>query len=503
MVKPLGLIADLIMALDGTEIRYCHWKSSTSLAVAIRGETDLDLLIDRRHPGAFAGVVRRLGFKPFVSHESRQLPGVTDWLGLDVTSRHLVHLHVYEELILGEELVKNHRLPIEDVLLEHTDRLFGMPVPIPELELAVLAVRGLLKYRDDAFARDMIRVGHREGLPSGISNEINDLLARTSSDAVGAVAARLLPMLPTGALVSFLDAAARRPIDAPRVRRLRLELEHALAPYTRYRPLELLAVRMAASLNRSRFVRAWRRVEERLRGRPSGRRKTPAQGGRTVAVIGIDGSGKTTVVQALVETFGWRVNVVSLYLGSSRPGPRTRTVQEIARSVKRLDVWLSRRIGNHAEDSRRFVAELVLGLRAVAEAQERQRRVELGTRLAAEGWLVIYDRYPMPALTVGSRQMDARRLPSPTNASGWWGRRLAWREAQIYRRIGTPNLLIALRLDAATARARKQDAPAALDAKAAALGDLGDGAAGIVVIDAGRPKEEVLRLATTAVWDCL
>ncbi|MGI8828219.1 MAG: hypothetical protein ACR2I5_00395 [Candidatus Limnocylindria bacterium] len=502
-MRTLTLIAGLLAALDEAEIRYCHWKSSGGLAAALAGETDLDLLVDRGHSGKFTDEIRRLGFKPFVSHKSRQLPGVTDWLGLDVASRHLVHLHVYEELVLGEELVKNHRLPIEDVLLEHTERRFGMPVLIPELELAVLAVRGLLKYRDDAFVRDMIPIGHRAGLPKGISEEINGLLARTSSGAVGAAAARLLPMLPPRVIVEFLDAAGRRPIDAREMRRLRLDLENALRSYTRHGMLTVLTARTAAAINRSRFLRAWRRIQERLRERPPGRRKTPAGGGRTVAVIGIDGSGKSTVVQALVETFGWRVNVVSLYLGSSRPGLRTSVVQGMARATRRADASLARRGENPALWLRRFVVELAAGLRAIAEARERRRRVELGSRLASRGWLVVYDRYPMPALTVGSRRMDAHRLPTPSLASGWWSRRLAQREAAIYRRIGSPDLVIALRLDTATARARKPEAPAALDAKAAALDALGVGDAGVVVIDAGLPQEDVLRRAASAVWKCL
>lgn len=504
VTEPLRLIMVLIRALDDDGVRYCHWKSSAGLPDALAGRTDLDLLVDRCHLERFQELVTRLGFKRFMSHDSRQLPGVDDWLGLDTESRHLVHLHVYEQLVLGEELVKNHRLPIEEVLLSHTERRNGIPVPIPELELAVLAIRALLKYRDDALARDLIPIGHRGGLPSGISSEVAELLGRTTPSNVGIAVDRILPILPSAVIVAFLEEAGSQRLNGLRIRRLRIELERSLHPYTRLSKGALWSTRTAAAVNRSRFARGFRKAAERLRGRPSGRRKRAAAGGRTVAIVGIDGSGKTTVIQALVDTFGWRVNVVTLYLGSSRPGPRTRAVQWVAREIRRLNArFPARAHGAGLTRLRRFAVEAALGVRAVAEASERERRIQLGSKLAGDGWLVLFDRYPMPELDVGTRRMDAHRLAVRSADAGWLVRRLARREAAIYARIGRPDLTVALRIDAPTARARKPNSPDALDAKATALAGLGEGDAHLVVIDAAAPLDDVLRRAAIAVWDQL
>ena len=501
----LALIADLIGALADQGIRYCHWKSTSSLSVALAGRTDLDLLVDRSDAARFSAAVAALGFKRFVSHPSRQLPGVDDWLGLDLGARRLVHLHVYHELVLGEELVKNHRLPVEETLLRHTRLLQGMPVPTPELELAVLAVRALLKYREDAYLRDVVGLGHRGGLPAGISEEVADLLGQTSPEAVGEAVERHLPMLPAAVIVAFLRVAVTRPIDAGRVRALRHELERALRPYARRGELALVPLRVGAAVSRSRLVRAARHAGEGLRGRPSGRRKRAAGGGRVVAVIGIDGAGKSTVVDALVETFAWRVNVATLYLGSARPGPVAATSQTATRVARRASGWLGRRLdaGNPVARAAGTVTDLAFGIRAVAEAAERARRVRLGRRLAADGWLVVFDRYPMPNLRVGERRMDAARLPAPERDAGSLRARLARRERAIYRGIPEPELVLALRLDAETARARKPSAPIALESKAEALAALGDGDDALVVIDAAAPLEEVLRRATAAVWERL
>jgi len=501
----LALIAELIGVLDEAGIRYCHWKSSSSLPVALAGKTDLDLLVDRADSARFADAVAGLDFKRFISHPSRQLPGVEDWLGLDPSSRHLVHLHVYYELVLGEELVKNHRLPVERVLLEHTTLRHGMRIPTPELELAILAVRALLKYREDAFLRDLVPIGHRGGLPTGISDEVSELLERTSPEAVGEAIERLMPMLPAGVIVAFLNAAVRRPVEAWRLRALRRDLERALRPYARRGELALAPLRVAAALSRSRFTLAGRRIGERIRGRPAGRRKRPHGGGRAVAIIGIDGAGKSTVIDALVETFEWRINVATLYLGSARPGLSTAASQSTVRLALGASRWLGRRLEatNPVSGAGRLATELALGVRAVSEASDRARRVRLGRRLAAEGWLVLFDRYPMPDLHVGERRMDAQRLPLVETQAGWLPRRLAQRERAIYHDLPGPELLIVLRLDAETARARKPSGTIALEAKAQGLAALGDGDESMVIIDASQPLEEVLRQVTAAVWDRL
>ena len=501
---PAPIVVSLIAGLRERGVRYCHWKSTRTLADALAGRTDLDLLVDVAHRSRFERVVTGLGFRRFVSHPSRRLPGVEDWIGLEPTGPRLVHLHVYHELVLGEELVKNHRLPVERVLLEETEQRQGIPVPRPELELAILAVRALLKYREDAVLRDLLPVGSRGGLPQGIADEIAELLTRTSPSAVRSAIDAHLPMLPADTILAFLAAATQRPVDALRVRGLRHDLEAALSGFRRRPTLALIPARASAFVDRSRVVRAGRRLAERLRGRPSGRRKRPAGVGRTVAVVGVDGAGKSTVIESLADTFSWRLNVATLYLGSSRPGPVSATAQYATRIVRSTVGPAGRLLGERSPVTRlcRAALSLVLGVRAVAEASERARRARLARRLAADGWLVLLDRYPMPQLTVRDRQMDAARL-RPDPASGWLLRRLAERERRIYRGLPRPDLILALSVPAAVARARKPSAPASLEAKANAIAALGAGDPDVVVVDASQPLESVVRCATELVWSRL
>jgi hypothetical protein len=138
---PLALVRSLFEALNAAEVRYCHWKSTTTLGRALAGRTDLDLLVDGAHVAKFREVVSGIGFKPFVSHSSRRYPGVEDHLGCDPGSGRLVHLHVYQQLILGEHYVKNHVLPLENALLDDTVIRDGVRIPPPHVELMILILR--------------------------------------------------------------------------------------------------------------------------------------------------------------------------------------------------------------------------------------------------------------------------------------------------------------------------------------------------------------------------
>lgn len=502
----LPLIEQLLARLDNSGIPYCHWKSSSGLLEALRGETDLDLLVADAAADEFAAVVRDLGFKRFDSHPSRRMPGVDDWLGLEPSVPHLVHLHVYRRLILGEDHIKNHHLPVEYVLLRETERRHGIPVPRPEIELAILAVRGLLKYREGAYLRDALGIGRRGGLEPSILAEVEYLLARTTPAAVLEAVERHFPMLPVSVISEFLATAQRAPRDAQTLLRLRLQLEHSLRPYARHGFWTTSARRIVASAGRSRAGHLVDRLGAAVRRRPNGRRKTVAMGGRTMAIVGIDGSGKSTLVAELVRLLSWRVNVATTYLGSARPSPTTRVVQAAADMSQRGEHWLEREIGETRSPTKlaRRITLLATGVRAIAEAADRRRRAVTARRLADRGWIVLLDRYPLPQVVLLDRRMDAWRLQASVRGYGWLLNRLGQRERAIYRGMPLADGILVLQIDPAVARARKPDLGVALDAKADALARwTATKPDRVVVVNAADSLDAVKRAAAVALWKLL
>jgi thymidylate kinase len=501
----LELVRTVFTALHADGVRYCHWKSTTGLPIALAGRTDLDLLVDRADAARFTGAVRDAGFKPFISHPSRRFIGVEDWLGHDAESGRLVHLHVYYRLILGEDHVKNHVLPIETAVLDDLVMRYGVKVPAPASELIVLIVRTLLKYRRTDAAKDVLRLGRRGGIPPNMRSEIADLAGRVSAQELHAAARRLLPSMAPDIFSDFLAVLSANPRDARGLLRLRAATRRALKRYERLPAGTAMAISLAARLQRAPGLRRILRP----RTKADLRRKSSAAGGLTVALIGPDGAGKSTVIDEVVQWLGWRLSLQVSYLGTARPSASTALIQAASRTIRRVANGLRPASGgapSGASGTLSWSANLVAALRYLAEARDRERRAREGRRLAANGALVLFDRYPLPWVRLPARPVDGPRIAELSDRRGGLLAALRRREEAIYARIPSPDLVILLTIEPAVALERKRNAkPDAIAAKARAVLDAAGRASGdgVVAIDASRPLAEVVRTVEAEIWQRL
>ncbi|HKZ02379.1 MAG TPA: hypothetical protein VJ180_09075, partial [Pyrinomonadaceae bacterium] len=90
----LKTVIDLFQALDARGVRYCHWKSNLRLKLGLRGQTDLDLLVDPEHARDFREVLEEHQVKLVLAPPGKHYPAVENYLGLDPTAGKLFHLHV-------------------------------------------------------------------------------------------------------------------------------------------------------------------------------------------------------------------------------------------------------------------------------------------------------------------------------------------------------------------------------------------------------------------------
>jgi thymidylate kinase len=487
----LRLVREVFGALNAQGVRYCQWKSTTSLPVALAGRTDLDLLVDRADAGRFTVAIRDAGFKPFISHPSRRFVGVEDWLGHDAESGRLVHLHVYYRLILGEDHVKNHVLPIERQVLDDAIPRLGVRVPAPATELTILVIRALLKYRRTDAAKDALRLGRRGGIPPALREEVADLAGQVSPDELRAAAARLVPAMPPEIFPEFVETLRANHRDARTLLRLRAATRAALRPFERLPARTALAISLGARLQRAPLLRSVLRP----RSKADQRRKSSAVGGLTVAIIGPDGSGKSTVIDEIVRWLGWRLSLRVSYLGTARPSRPTAAVQFTSRLARRVSGRLPTLAG---------IANLVTAVRYLAEARDRAGRVREGRRLAANGALVLFDRYPLEWVRLANRPVDGPRVAElGDGAQRGLLDGLRRREEAIYARIPPPDLVILLTVDPATALARKPSVkPETISAKAQAVVEAASRASadGVVVVDATRPLEDVVGAVEAEIW---
>lgn len=212
-----------------------------------------------------------------------------------------------------------------------------------------------------------------------------------------------------------------------------------------------------------------------------------------IAVIGCDGSGKSTVTEALEAWMNARRPTVVCHLGKQSGN--------IGRQIARLPLLGSRLDKSIHAKARKAQGEkgpgLVEALVIYAFALRRARRFRRMTKLRRSGHAIIADRFPQIA------------VPGPMDGLGLAAARpgglvglLAASERRLFETMTAqaPDLVLRLNVSLEVAAARKPDHRfTSLQRKIGDVPKLRFGSAPIVELDAEEPLEVVLQRAKAAV----
>lgn len=476
MHDTLPVAAALLGQLEKMRVGFAHWKSNLRLAGGLAGATDLDLLVDRRDAASFSSVVTGLNGQRIISQPWASYPGVEDWLILDPAKGSFLHLHVHFDLVTGLKRVKHLCLPWSAQVLADVrkDPRTGWPIPAPEMELLLLLIRIWAKM--PPFQR---LFGAR--IPAHVVAELRWLEAQCEAEDVRALAASL-----------GLSADVKLPFAG------QAEILHgARHLYGQVRPYYRMSwpralVRSALLHLRLAAVRMWL-----TRIGPIRYGKLLDGQGAMIALIGTDGSGKSTVSRALLEWLQYKLDVHLIYMGSGddSAGWLNRLRRGLSRSWRESGVVKAARVpkadaprpATFAEKSWRLFDFLLL--------RRKLRLLRLGRRVADRGGVVLLDRYPQDqfnGISDGPRQQDGGGFGRVSRAE-----RNMFAEA---RSLG-PDLAVKLSVDPVTAHGRKPDHDIEMIRwKSDIIDRLRFPEAEVVVIDAGAAPEAVLLAAKTAIW---
>ncbi len=493
----LGVLRDLFDRLHTAEIRYCHWKSNEHLRASFTGTTDVDVLFDRR---AIVPLTRILGeshFKRFVVKSGRGYPGIEDYVGFDAATGTLTHLHVHYQLTLGEKFLKGHRLPWEEQYLATRvwDEEFGLYVADPGIELVALLVRSVMKLRARDGALELLGVPYLRG---GVRRELRWLQARVQRDRLLSVGARLVGEQAARLLPEMVDQ------KQPAVRTLRAFGRRIQPPLDEYRLFATSdAVRQMAT--RELGVVWWKLVNW-YRGAPTKSTRTLPHGGLTVAFLGADGAGKSTLTSAIADWLSREVAVVTTYGGSgagSASLPR-RLLQSVGGLQRLLRSPPGARVA--AAPPRRGTSPPSLArlVWILALARERGRRARDARRARGLGMLVVSDRLPQSQFPGWN---DGPRLVPWLETGSRLVRAAARREQAAFRlaELSAPDVVIKLHVSPEVAARRKPETPAEqLRTGIDMVRRLAfPPTTRVVDLDAEQPLHAVLLLAQRAIWEAI
>lgn len=490
----LARIRELFEELNRSGVRYCHWKSNFSLDDTVWGRTDIDLLVNRQDAVRFREILIHQRFRPVRNTDGAPFPSVEHHYAVDDDSGELVHLHAYYRVITGESLTKNYRLPIEEMLLQNTREEDGVCVPTKGAELVTFTLRIMLKHTSLV---ELVLLSRYWGEVRG---EIDWL---TEDDSLNSAVELVKAWLPPLDEDLFSTCVAALKSSTSRWQRIRLgrRVRSQLRSYARHSALRawLSGVQRFAVMAFRRFARSKKNM-------------VPQAGGAVVAFVGSEATGKSTLLSEVGGWLGGHFAVERVHAGKPAPTALTaipNTLLPLLRAA--LPSHRSTRVeasyvGGNPTTNPKKSFPLIFGVRSVLLAHDRRALLTRAHSQAANGTVVLCDRYP----SLQSGVPDGPQLSHLPTPGGKYSvrRRLARLEARLYREIPPPDLVIHLSapLEVTVLRNAARDKTEPEDyvrRRHAQTSNLDFGQAQVHKIDTEQPVAETVRQVKKAIWEYL
>lgn len=410
---------------------------------------DLDLLVEQKALPETLAILAALGFKAAVPRFGPRSSGISHYYGSDPLTGKLFHVHLYSSVLTGESFVKSHLLPFERMLLENRSCLGPVRVASKSAELVVFVLRTFIKYGS------LPDCCHLLGKSDLLRAELRWL--QTGSDISEAVAL-LRKYCEVMDEPLFLECVSALHGDSSLARRVLLarSVRRRLRTYAKYTPLKRLLAYMRV---------LWAQVRRQLAGNRKNKRLH--SGGAVIAFVGADATGKTALV---LETERWLREVFAVrtvHVGKPPSFWLTVPVNVLLPLARRLLPQLrhvrfapqghaKNSSPSHDQTKMEAYPSLIYASRAVALAWDRCRLLIKVKRLAANGEIVICDRYPSGS--IGAK--DSPRLrpqPHHTGVRAMLYNWLAGVEQRLYNQIPPPDIALRLSVSIETAKQRNRE----------------------------------------------
>lgn len=478
----LSSITELLGALERNHTKAVVFKGAHRLDRALSGSGDLDLYVPAPRRERACSVLGEHGFVRVESAWWRSSPSVSDWFGVDVETAQLVHVQISSPLHLGSALGPQVVISDADRLADRAD------TGVAGAARVACAADAVVVRLCDAVLASRVGPGRRR---ADRIDEALTLAAAVPTPALVGAAAALFDESVGYAVGTAAAGGSWRELR-------RLLLRDHRAGRRRLSPIAW-TISALARANRSTTRRSI-----------LARRKLGAA--PMIAIIGSDGSGKSTVSQRLVELLDEKLDARFFYFGTG-DGPASLLRRPLVALKRRWESMSSSAAPTDDEASSSEAVESgAPGTRgapaaarilwAVVTAFERRTKLRRARRAARRGFVVVSDRFPQseePGIHDGPRLVGRNDLGRVGRAVARWEQR---QYESMVRRGPDLVVLLDVSLDVAMER-RPEETREELDRRITVARTLGFGGVDKVSVDAHAPIDTVTGLALRHVLDRL
>jgi|GEM_PF-479122 len=419
---------NVIHLLRSNGIRAILWKGRPLNTTVAAIDGDIDVLVHSEDKDRAEAILHQYGFRNVPNSYWRNQPHVHDWYCID--NANLVHIQLYDLLVLGSYASAQLLVPNQNILFDSSTEYSSDAVA------AVLRICRATLYSPF----------HPGKKPKHLINEAKQLIHTT--DAISKTASEL-----------FDDQAAIKIIRAYQTGEIK-DLKDDLN--NRFRsPTPAGGIGFKAHV--LKYVSNINRRTLRL---PILTRRTLNKPAPIIALIGSDGSGKSTAATVSSRRINKKIDTKFIYFGTGDGSSSVlrlpliflKHIREKARKKNNKKIT---KISNQQKTPvHNNVPSIAKAAWAIAVALERRSKMRQAKKFASAGIIVITDRYPQ---NEQGGIHDGPRLFAWLSANkkekNKIKHKLAKWEQGIYDSLSTahPDLLILLDVDLETAIARRPD----------------------------------------------
>ena len=432
----MKLIKVFLENLEVSNIRYVHWKSNTNIKLALSGIDDLDILVDPNNERELNDVFKKLKFVRAYSEKDSWQDGITHFLGLDIDSQKLVHVHLHYKLALGYDYDKCFKLPIVDLYLRNITNYKGkVYLPSYENEYCILIIRLILK---NALTPFLLQLPHKQYslfkrakekgvVQNGGYTEFLDLKDKIDKVKLNRTLETTFSFL-SKELFEFCVSVLEHNNNVIAYFKAGKELKKELVNFRNYG--EFTSFRKAfCRLYYIRFFSLLRKfhVFNKIEG------KNAENGGRIIAFVGGDGAGKTTTISNLSKTLKSQFSLKSIHVGKPSMHLKGLVFKVISKIFSLIGF-----------------KNLSKAFFYISIAINRKNEFRKACKLRDKGIIVLQDRMPLEGITA----MDCPRVHTILNGKY---KKISKLEKKQYESIKGVDMLFVMKLNPEIALQRRPE----------------------------------------------
>lgn len=479
------------------DISYCSFKSNEHLIEGLVGDTDLDILIDRNDYDDAVILLKKANYHQVEPVDVGSYPNVVNWYGIDDVTGALIHIHLHFELMTGKPLYKDYCLPWKEQFLgnrfldETTETYCVDPAYEYVLLCTRLMVKRLTKPRKNHISDDIIK-------------ELDYLKIRIDENSLRHA---IFDMYGIDDADYFLNSFWNvKDLSDSDFVKLYDCVKKMMKP--NQRSSEIYAL-MRSYLNRGR--RKISRIINKRFGRTLPLKKRFINNGLSVAFVGIDGSGKSTVSKEIQKWLDAEFDVKKYYAGAG-DGKKD--------FLSSIALWTYKSISKKKTDRPTVEPEpqesgnnqkkgIKCRIKAIGSCiayvrilRSNIRHMRDAEKLSKKGLICLMDRYPQNSLPY---MHDGVKIKKYDTGKGLIHKYVLEEERLLNSVKDHPfDIVFRLVVDPETSYKRKpEESLESLKHKAETLKKVKLDAKSVIEIDANRSLEEVLMNIKSDIWAAL